>query len=450
MLASNTSAQLVPFAFMAPPAGGSCSTLVGGYCWHKTTSAAESCTTRCSSLGGVHPATRYYAGSYGTTANCQSVLIALGETAPSVTYDLDSSAGCYRAQTTARAIGSLFTDYSVGVLGSQARRACACNDNSDPQPALNEVTGLTNLASNSSSAYLEWNHTGGGNAGYRIAYQTGSTAPADCTSATILESSITSALSSSKLRHYVDGLSPSTTYSFRVCASNDNSPLSLTAGQTVTLTTSASDPLLIAKRPTVGPTLQYTASSGTIVSTPFTTTGTNRFLMVTISQWSTNANDVTSITYAGDALTKLTSLRGSSVTHDLWVLVNPSLGFNTLSINKTTAISSSGRFQVGVVQYNGVHQTTPYTELVENTYSSVSGFQSDIISSTQDKLLVLASSVYPGGFTASDNLNLDLSGSVTLAEVDIHSVGGDSSVLIESTVSSIWGGFTILELNPIP
>jgi len=50
--------------------------VVGGFCWYLGT-ANQSCDTVCQDHGGYHEATRFYAGSDGTTPNCTAVLNAL-------------------------------------------------------------------------------------------------------------------------------------------------------------------------------------------------------------------------------------------------------------------------------------------------------------------------------------------------------------------------------------
>ena len=77
---------------------------------------------------------------------------------------------------------------------------------------------------------LSWTSGGGTTTSFRIAYQTGATAPANCTSGTILTST-----NSPKDFLTVSG---STQYSFRICASNANSVYS--SGVTVTAATTPS------------------------------------------------------------------------------------------------------------------------------------------------------------------------------------------------------------------
>ncbi|MGE3609640.1 MAG: fibronectin type III domain-containing protein [Bacteriovoracaceae bacterium] len=82
--------------------------------------------------------------------------------------------------------------------------------------------------STSSSVTLTWNQSGGTAATYLVAYQSGTTAPANCASGTVEDAGLVST-------HTVTGLSTATTYSFRVCAAVNGSTYS--TGTTVTVTT---------------------------------------------------------------------------------------------------------------------------------------------------------------------------------------------------------------------
>ena len=111
----------------APCAGAT----VGGYCWYAG-GAAESCDTVCNLHGGCNSAgTVNYAGSGGTLAQCESVLVALGLGSGSAT-DWDQSifdpigVGCFMHHTGSRhrATPPTTTCNSGGIGGQQ--RACAC------------------------------------------------------------------------------------------------------------------------------------------------------------------------------------------------------------------------------------------------------------------------------------------------------------------------------------
>lgn len=105
--------------------GPPCEATTGGFCWFFGADG-DSCDTVCSGVGGTYdPATASYAGSGGSDANCQNVLLALGSTATFATGGICSiglgcaSAGsfdlrCPTPATTAAAAGAGF------------RRPCAC------------------------------------------------------------------------------------------------------------------------------------------------------------------------------------------------------------------------------------------------------------------------------------------------------------------------------------
>ena len=81
---------------------------------------------------------------------------------------------------------------------------------------------------------LSWTSGGGSTVDYRISYQSGASAPANCaTGTTISESSITGTTYS------VTGLSAGTQYSFRICAINGNGTPDVSSGVTASATTSA-------------------------------------------------------------------------------------------------------------------------------------------------------------------------------------------------------------------
>lgn len=78
---------------------------------------------------------------------------------------------------------------------------------------------------------LSWTSGGGHTASYKIAYQTGATAPTNCSSGTTTTSVTTSVT--------ISGLSASTQYAFRVCALNSSSAAGSGGGVTTSGTTSA-------------------------------------------------------------------------------------------------------------------------------------------------------------------------------------------------------------------
>lgn len=88
-----------------------------------------------------------------------------------------------------------------------------------------------------------------------------------------------------------------------------------------------------------------------------TCTGSNRELIVTISMLSVAGSSVTGITYNSVAMVFLgakASVSGA-VRIEMWGLVNPSSGLNSIAVTLSTGLDSIG----GAISYTGVHQTSP-------------------------------------------------------------------------------------------
>lgn len=104
---------------------------VGGYCWYLG-SDSTSCESVCASHGGYNEATRAYAGSNGSAANCQAVLSALGIPYSAFYNTSQGGLGCFIIPT----VGGGYNGYwdqqpttaiaTYGVPGR--RRACACQN----------------------------------------------------------------------------------------------------------------------------------------------------------------------------------------------------------------------------------------------------------------------------------------------------------------------------------
>ncbi len=109
------------------------------------------------------------------------------------------------------------------------RSASAVIHLSPAEAAANDLSGLLGVALNSTTIKLDWTSGGGTTTGFRVAYQTGATAPTNCTSGTQINAG-------NVITKQVSALTASTQYSFRVCAYNSSSEY--TTGQIVTVTTS--------------------------------------------------------------------------------------------------------------------------------------------------------------------------------------------------------------------
>ena len=99
---------------------------------------------------------------------------------------------------------------------------------------------------------------------------------------------------------------------------------------------------------------QDTAS--TSFSWSHTTSGTNRLLVVGVAIRTSLGQTVNSVTYNAVALTVLrTDELGGSVRSELWYLVNPTTGTNTVNVT----LSASGKAAMGAISLTGVNQTAP-------------------------------------------------------------------------------------------
>lgn len=108
------------------------------------------------------------------------------------------------------------------------------------------------------------------------------------------------------------------------------------------------------------------ATNNTISYTHTITPGiVNRLLLVGITEWTGTYKTVTSLTYAGQALTKIGSVTpGTAPTSEIWYLLNPPTGANTVSVTFSGTVDAVA----GSTSWKGVNQTTPL-----GTYTSASG-----------------------------------------------------------------------------
>ncbi len=166
----------------------------------------------------------------GSTAS-YNIAYQTGSTAPA-----SCSAGTTTTSvTSSKSIGSLSpgTQYSF--------RICAVNSNASPDESSGVTTsatipldappnptGLSGSADSSTQITISWTSGGGTTATYRIAYQTGATAPADCSSGTTTTSATTT--------KSIGSLTPATQYSFRVCSVNGNGTPDVSSGITTSVT----------------------------------------------------------------------------------------------------------------------------------------------------------------------------------------------------------------------
>jgi hypothetical protein len=167
-------------------------------------------------------------------------------------------------------IGSLFLGGSVALAWNPTFFAL----NQSPAIPPN-VMGLDALEETTTSILLFWTSGGGTTVNYRIAYQSGATAPASC----ILGTQIAEATVGAATNYIVTGLTANTQYSFRVCAVNIVSDKA--SGVTVTLRTPVSQPTFrsmgfnstAAKAVGTSNAMSITGSIATFASAPGVTIG---------------------------------------------------------------------------------------------------------------------------------------------------------------------------------
>jgi hypothetical protein len=88
-----------------------------------------------------------------------------------------------------------------------------------------------------------------------------------------------------------------------------------------------------------------------------TCTGTNRHLVVAIAMLSVGGSSVSSITYNSVALTLIRARASAAgaVRSEIWGLVNPASGSNTIAVTLSTDLDSVGNAS----SFTGIHQTSP-------------------------------------------------------------------------------------------
>jgi uncharacterized repeat protein (TIGR01451 family) len=139
-------------------------------------------------------------------------------------------------------------------------------------------------------------------------------------------------------------------------------------------------------------------SSMTVAHT--TGTGQNRLMLVGISLEADNSSSitVTSVSYAGQSLTRV-GLRTQDEAHSqMWRLVNPPSGAGTVTVTVSNAASEDS-IVVGVATFTGVDQTTPLGTVAGSNGTSASP-SINVSSATGE--LVLAVLAADDGRTATD------------------------------------------------
>ncbi|NBX91626.1 MAG: hypothetical protein EBQ85_00155, partial [Proteobacteria bacterium] len=162
--------------------------------------------------------------SGGTGTNQYQIAYQTGATAPADCFSGTVTKASTQGSTTTRTIGNLTagTQYSFRVCAANADGFLSPGVTVSAYPSAPAVTGLTTIGASTTSITLTWTSGGVGTNQYQIAYQTGSSAPANCSSGTTVSASTVGSATS----YTVSSLSAGTTYAFRVCATNTNGTFS--------------------------------------------------------------------------------------------------------------------------------------------------------------------------------------------------------------------------------
>jgi hypothetical protein len=174
--------------------------------------------------GGTPPSTRTWTGTTNTGA------ANVGNTCTNWTVGASTTNGIFGAP------GTVTTTIPNGTANCTGTYAMFCINQQTASSAPPNPTGFSNLSLGSNFVSLVWASGGGTTAGYKLAYQTGGTAPASCSAGTVVSATT---LGVNPTTYTVTGLANSTQYSFRLCAVNSDQS-SVSSGTTLTLTTLAS------------------------------------------------------------------------------------------------------------------------------------------------------------------------------------------------------------------
>ena len=128
--------------------------------------------------------------------------------------------------------------------------------------------------------------------------------------------------------------------------------------------------------------IKTSTSTGNSMTISHTVSGTDRLLVVGISQGNVNA-PVTSVTYGGTPLTLRGTESAAPPRIEMWYLVNPPVG--TADVDLTFSGTPSDGSIVGVMSLTNVNQTTPFGPFVSK---SGNGTASVDVTSEEGELVV--------------------------------------------------------------
>lgn len=154
-----------------------------------------------------------------------------------------------------------------------------------------DPTSFLSFQDSTTSIYLTWVSGGGTTTNFRIAYQTGNTAPSSCSTATM----ITSATIAGATQYTVTGLTINTTYSFRLCAIDAAAPINESTGIGTTISTPTATPIYRSVGPANTLSLAAGGSNALSVAGSIATFGTALATKIGVGdaiQYDTDANAV--------------------------------------------------------------------------------------------------------------------------------------------------------------
>ncbi len=197
----------------------------------------------------------------------------------------------------------------------------------------------------------------------------------------------------------------------------------------------------------VSPTLiAFDAVGGTAVVNPATSltfshtcSGVNRLLIVGID--TTTVDDITSVTYAGVAMTLACKVQGGAANNDVWnylyYLVAPATGANNIVISK----SSSTIIVAASVSYTGVKQTGQ-PDATQTKFAGVAGSETITITTVADNSWVVIWGRTQNSITAGTNVTARVGTGTTILLGDsngvVHPAGSFGQTLTDAGATS-WG-----------
>lgn len=131
----------------------------------------------------------------------------------------------------------------------------------------------------------------------------------------------------------------------------------------------------------------YKTASGSY-SWSHTCTGASRYLVVGISMLSVAGSSVSGITYNSVAMTFLGAVASVSgaVRAEIWGLIAPTVGSNTIAVTLTTALDSIGC----AISLDGVHQTSPTEGFASATATNVGATDATVdVTSVADRCWIV-------------------------------------------------------------